>query len=143
MKQVAWTKSSAWIFTLLMSGLSGTATADSLVGEDRFLCAPVVAVLCTADGVCEEGPAWEFQVPQFVNVDLKRKQMSTTAASDQNRSTPLARIEREGGLIVLQGHEMERAFTLLLDEASGRATLATAADSVIVNVFGACTPAGR
>lgn len=127
-----------WMVALVLG--AGQALADNLEGTDQFLCAPVEAILCTADGICEGSAPAELQIPQFVILDLKRKLLTTTPASAQNRSTPILLVERADGLIVLQGTQMERAFTLLVDEVSGRASLATVADSVIVNVFGACTP---
>ena len=120
---------------------SGTVLADNLEGADRLLCAPVEVIACTADGVCEATEPAELGVPPFVVVDLKKKLLSTTAASSEQRTTPVASVSRADGLIVLQGQELGRAFTLLLDESSGRVSMATVRDSVVVNVFGACTPA--
>jgi len=119
----------------------GLVVADSLEGADRLLCSPSEVIACTGDGVCEATPPAELGVPPFVIVDLKKKLLSTTAASSEQRSTPIDSISRADGLIVLHGQEMGRAFAWLMDEASGRVSLATVRDSVVVNVFGACTPA--
>ncbi len=119
----------------------GVAAADSLDGADRLLCSPVDVVVCTGDGVCEAEVPAELGIPPFVVVDLKKKVLSTTAASSESRSTPIESVQRADGMIVLHGQEMGRAFTWLMDEASGRVSLATVRDSVVINVFGACTPA--
>lgn len=119
----------------------GVAAADSLAGADRLLCSPVEVIACTADGVCEGEIPAELGVPPFVIVDLKKKSLSTTAANSEQRTTPIGNVERADGMIILHGQEMGRAFTMLMDEPSGRVTLATVRDSVVVNVFGACTPA--
>lgn len=78
-------------------------------------------------------------MPEFVVIDLKKKTISTTKASEQNRSTPFTSISRSEGRIYLQGLESERAFSFVIDEASGRLTAAVARDGIAVNVFGACT----
>ena len=41
----------------------------------------------------------------------------------------------------LQGVETERAFSFVIDEASGRMTVAVSLDGMSVSVFGACTDA--
>jgi hypothetical protein len=79
-------------------------------------------------------------MPQFVVVDLPGKRLATTASSGENRSTPLQTIRRAAGLVIVQGHEAGRAFSLLIDELTGRASFASAADSRTVTVFAACTP---
>ncbi|MGE0623852.1 MAG: hypothetical protein AB7I04_07555 [Pseudomonadales bacterium] len=128
-----------WMAALVAG--SGSVAADSLEGADRLLCSPVEVIACTGDGVCEAEIPAELGIPPFVVVDLKKKLLSTTAASSEQRSTPVERVTRADGLIVLHGQERGRAFTWLMDEASGRVSLATVRDSVVVNVFGACTPA--
>jgi hypothetical protein len=136
-----WIKRLSSLVALALGAGPGVAAADSLEGADRLLCSPVEVIACTGDGACEaEAPA-ELGVPPFVIVDLKKKLLATTAASSEQRSTPIDSVSRADGMIVLQGQEMGRAFTWLMDETSGRVSLATVRDSMVVNVFGACTPA--
>lgn len=119
---------------------TGVCVADTLVGKDRFLCSAVEAVLCTADGVCDAGPPWDWQIPQFVIVDLAKKQLATTEASGENRTTPILGQFRESGQIVVQGVQSGRAFSMILREDNGHATIAIATEGLTINVFGACTP---
>ena len=65
---------------------------------------------------------------------------SWTAASGQNRSTPIASLTRENGLIVIQGFEDGRAFSFAIDEATGDLNAAIATASGANVVFAACTP---
>ena len=67
--------------------------------------------------------------------------ISTTKASDENRSTEIRTLHRQDGQIYLQGFEGGRAFSFLIDEASGRLTVAVSRDGVSVTAFGACTDA--
>jgi hypothetical protein len=107
------------------------AQADDLTGADRFVCAALVVVACWDDGECEEGMPAELNVPQFIEIDLKAKRLSTTKASGENRTSPIAQ---------LQGHEAGRAFSFVIAEETGRASVAVATDGRNVSVFGACTP---
>jgi len=79
-------------------------------------------------------------IPQFVTIDLGAKLVSTTPASGENRSTPLESVRREGGLIVLQGLQNGRAFSFVIGEKSGRASVAIAREELVLAVSAACTP---
>jgi len=78
-------------------------------------------------------------VPDFVVINPGKKTLKTTKASNQNRSTSFSSVERDNGLIYLQGMENGRAFSFVIDEASGHMTVAVLRDGVSVSVFGACT----
>jgi len=123
---------------LLMVG-SSSVRADDLTGADQILCTAVQISVCSLDGECEEGPPWDYNIPQFIEIDLARKQLSTTKASGENRSTPIKNLLREDGKIFLQGIEKGRAFSFLIEESTGMATVAVARDGLTVSVFGSCT----
>lgn len=121
--------------------LSGTALADNLQGIDRLLCATGEIVLCVEGDECYTALAVDIGIPDFVIVDLAAKMLSTTEASQQNRTTPIASVSRSEGRIFLQGVERGRAFSFLIDEVTGRVTVAVSRDGATVSVFGACTSA--
>ena len=118
-----------------------SALADNLEGVDKMICAAGQVHICIENDMCYPANAAELDVPDFVIIDLKKKVISTTKASNQNRSTPLKYIERADGLVYLQGIEGGRAFSFMIDEATGRMTVSVARDGVAVSVFGACTDA--
>jgi hypothetical protein len=113
--------------------------ADDLTGADQLLCTAVQATNCTNDGDCAQDLPWNLNVPQFIQVDLKARRLSTTKASGENRSTPIETLKRENGQIVLQGFERGRAFSFVIAETTGMLSAAVAAQGKAVVVFGACT----
>jgi hypothetical protein len=117
-----------------------TARADDLTGSSTFLCAAVQATQCFDGGDCEIDLPWNINVPQFVEIDLDAKVIRTTAASGQNRMTPIEHLEAEEGMIALQGFELGKGFTFVIDEKTGRATIAIATRGQAIIVFGVCTP---
>jgi len=125
---------------MLLLLLPTVLVADDLSGADRILCTAVQATSCQEDGDCVVDLPWNLNVPQFIEVDLKGRRLSTTKASGENRSTPIESLRRENGMIVLQGFERGRAFSFLIMEESGVASVAVAAQGRAVSVFGACTP---
>jgi hypothetical protein len=114
--------------------------ADDLTGSESFLCTASQATICSAAGECTSEPPWNLNIPSFIQVDLGSKTLSTTEASGESRSTPIKSVEREEGLIFLQGIEKGRAFSFVIAEEDGMASVAVARDGLSVAVFGACTP---
>jgi len=138
------TRAVAAFAVLLTAALGSTvltraASADDLGGADRLLCASLTATRCTADGCTTDRPgAWN--IPQFIEIDLAKRLLKTTAASGQNRSTPIGTLTRSDGRISIQGMEGGRAFSFVIDEASGELNAAIATATGANVVFAACTP---
>ena len=129
-----------WLAVLLVTVLPSVASADDVKDAEAILCTAVQATVCWIDGDCEIGAPWNWNIPQFIEIDFKEKVLRTTRASGENRQTPFKNIEQEGGLIFLQGVERGRAFSFVIDENTGRASIAVAREGITVSVFGACTP---
>jgi hypothetical protein len=129
------------VFIVLAVAVSASSLcADDLTGANRILCTAVQATKCVEGGDCEVDLPWNLNVPQFIEVDLDAKLLSTTRASGEDRATPIRELVREGGLIVLQGFEKGRAFSFVITEQTGRLAVAVATAGRAVAVFGACTP---
>jgi hypothetical protein len=115
-------------------------SADDLTGSDQILCTPMVANACESDAGCEQMAPWALNIPLFIEVDLKGKKMSTTEASGLNRETEIKNFLREDGLIVLQGYQMRRAFSIVINEETGLSTFWVSSENAGAVIFGACTP---
>jgi hypothetical protein len=130
-----------WIAPLfLIGGAAAPAFADDLAGQKAILCTAVQATDCHPDTGCETTAPWNLNIPQVIEIDLAGKMLSTTKASGENRSTPIRSLLREDGNIYLQGVEGGRAFSFVITEATGMASIAVAREDVTVSVFGVCTP---
>ena len=120
---------------------SGAALADNLEGADRVLCSPEQIMICVEQAECYPAHASDLGVPDFVIIDLKNKKLQTTKASGQARTTAFSTMSRSGGKIFLQGIENGRAFSFLINEATGDLTVAVSRDGVADAAFGSCTNA--
>jgi hypothetical protein len=116
------------------------AFADDVTGVDRILCTTVQVTSCLDTGDCVVDLPWNLNVPQFIEVDLKAKRLATTKASGENRATAIDTLRREAGVIVIQGFEKGRAFSIVISEPTGVMSAAVATEGKSVGVFGACTP---
>ena len=130
-------------FVACAAGLlaAGAASADNLDGVDRMVCAAAQVQICIENDTCYASSTMELDVPDFVIIDMKKKTISTTRASNQNRSTTFTNVGEQTGLLYLQGMEGGRAFSFVIHEATGRMTVAISRDGLAVSVFGACTDA--
>lgn len=126
---------------ILASVTCSQVVADDVTDADRLLCSTSEVMVCFEGAECMKVLPWELNVPQFVIVDLKKKTISTTKASNEPRSTPIRSLERGGEAIVLQGTEAGRAFSFNIDKITGLLTAAVARDGITASVFGACTDA--
>jgi len=133
-------KARIFAMTVLILLAAPLLLADDLTGANKLLCTSVEATSCRDDGDCVTDNPWNFNVPQFIEVDLTAKMLRTTKAADEARQSPITSLTRADGIIVLQGLELGRAFSLVINEKSGRLSAAVARDGITVGVFGACTP---
>lgn len=130
-------KKLAIAFAGILTG--GLAQADNLEGVDEMICAAAQVQICIENDTCYSATPAELDVPDFVVINTGKKTISTTKASSENRSTSFTSVAKSEGLIYLQGIEGGRAFSFVIDEASGRMTVAVSRDGLSVSVFGACT----
>ena len=129
------------IVLIVSTLLGGTVLAENLTGVDRMICAAGQARICFETGDCFEASPWELNMPEFLVIDLKKKSVSTTKASGQQRSTEFSAVESDDEVIYLQGIDGGRAFSFVIDEITGILTASIARDGISVSVFGACTDA--
>jgi len=119
--------------------ISGPAIAENIEGADEIICASGDTKLCLETGECYEAAPYQLSVPDFVIVDIKKKTLKTTKANPDDRVTDVSLVESEDGTLVLQGIENQRAFSIIIDELTGRMTASITRDGLTVAVFGACT----
>ncbi len=120
---------------------AGFAYAENLEGVDRMVCAAAQVQICIEYDTCYAAAPIDLDIPEFVVIDIDDKTISTTKASNENRSTTFNSVDKDDGAIYLQGVEGGRAFSFVIDEQTGRMTVAVSRDGLSVSVFGACTDA--
>jgi len=136
-------RSRVLIFLLVVSLVGVHSRADVVSNADKLICAAVQATGCFVDEDCIVATPNNFNIPHFMEIDLKTRMLSTTHASNDYRVTPIEHLTRDGGLIAIHGSEMGRVFSFIIDEETGTISAAVAADGMTISVFGACTPAAK
>jgi hypothetical protein len=111
------------------------ALAQDFDGSKPLICAPQEAVnLVNGEDYVRGRPA-DLGVPAFMRVDIAKKTIA-----GPKRTTQIRYIEKGEKQLLLQGTEMDFAWTLALDQDAGTmvGTLVDRLGAVVL--FGACTP---
>ena len=127
--------------TIALMTICTAVQADNVADSDRILCSVSTIMLCVEDGECFPLSPLDLDVPQFMVIDLKKKTITTTEASIDNRVSKVANLVRENGRTFLQGLEFNRAYSILIEDDIGQLTASISRDGITVSVFGACTDA--
>ena len=129
-----------WTAAMATILLAHPVAADDITGAQKVLCTAVEATECYAEGVCTPGDPEDWNVPRFVEIDLEARQLRTTEASGEVRSSSMGNLERNGDRVFIQGIEASRAFSIVLDLDSGTASIAIALERHVIAIFAYCTP---
>ena len=78
-------------------------------------------------------------MPLFMEIEVDEKVLHTTDISDEDRTTEIASANRSNGLLTLQGEELGRAFSIVVDERRGMFMMSVTASDEVIIVYGACT----
>ena len=104
-------------------------------GSKPLICAAIEAHDCGLGMTCDRAIPEDLNVPQFIRLDFNAKTMSA-----RGRSTSMQSNTRSSGMLIVQGFENSRAFSITISEQSGKLVGAIAADEQGFMIFGACTP---
>jgi hypothetical protein len=120
---------------------SSTANAkDEIDGSANLICAAFDVMACLEGGKCARGEARSFEMPEFMNVDFKKKMVHATydSESEKTANSPIKNSEVSGNQLILQGVENNHGWTMAINRESGRMSLAVVGYEVSFSIFGAC-----
>ncbi len=118
---------------------AGLAVAADFDGSRNLLCAPTDAVQCEGAGECERAEVEDLNIPKFLTIDFKSKELKGTvegAASDE--TTKIQNVEKLDNQTVLQGIQNGRGWSIVIDAVLGDMTAAIAGDDISFVLFGVC-----
>ena len=129
------TRFKSYLLAAVLSFATMHALAADFDGSKPLICAAIEAHDCGLGMTCERAIPEDLNVPQFIRLDFNAKTMSA-----RGRSTSMQTNTRSSGMLILQGFENSRAFSITISEQSGKLVGAIAADEQGFMIFGACTP---
>jgi hypothetical protein len=119
--------------------MTQTVMAGDFDGSKPLLCAVVWTTECGQNGDCTQGTAEDIGFPQFVKINFTDKTISSTPESGQIRTSKADKIEHVGNSLILQGVQNGRAWSMVINETTGKLTLSASDDQAGFIIFGACT----
>jgi hypothetical protein len=120
--------------------LATGASAEGLDGSRNMVCAAINVVACAEGSGCVQGLAKNFELPEFLFVDVKAKVVRATVESPYKEvDSPIRNSEANRSQFILQGIENGHGWSMSIDRASGRMTTSLSGELVSYLIFGACT----
>ena len=117
-------------------GLSGAVRAESLDAAQPLVCALAEASECDGVARCADVAVADIDLPSAVRVDFAGKQL---LSEDGARTSPIATVETLDAVVVLQGHQNGRGWTMVIERATGHLSAAVADAEGSFALAGACT----
>jgi len=119
--------------------VSSVVSAAGLDGSSDIVCAATHVVACTEDGVCLQGQAKTFDLPELLVLDTKIKALRSTRESGVKAVSPIKNMELNGDQLVIQGVENSRGWDIAINAKTGNMSAAGVGDGVSFLVHGTCT----
>jgi len=114
--------------------------ADPLDDSRPMLCAPAEVTQCGPEAGCEGVPLDEIDLPAQLRVDFKGKQLR---AVEGERTSPIQSVSKDDAVLVVQGSQNGRGWSLVVDRASGRMSAAAADAEGAFFITGTCSAEPR
>ncbi len=135
---------------LIICGITGMALltialhqawAADFDGSAPVLCAFTSSIDCDSDNGCGGTTTESLDLPSFFKIDFKGNTISGVGPTDESRvhkTTPITVLQRMNGTLILQGVQL-RAWSMVINEKTGRMTLTASDDDEAFVLFGVCT----
>jgi hypothetical protein len=120
--------------------VSGTANAKSAFdGSSNLICAAFDVMACVDGTICSRGEARAFDLPEFMSVDFKEKNIQVTyEAGNKTAVSPIKLLEVTGNQLVLHGLENNHGWVMAIHQETGRMSVAAVGHEVSFTMTGAC-----
>lgn len=122
------------LLAMVLCVAAAPAVAADFDGSKPLICSAIESHDCGVGSSCLKGLAEDINAPQFIRVDFAGKTLSA-----RGRTTKMQRQVRGDGMLVIQGFENSRAFSITINEKSGQLVGAIAGNEEGFVIFGACT----
>ena len=126
-----------------VAGLSllcgATMWAADFDGSKPLICAVIKTVSCPRNEDIETGTAEDIDLPQFFYIDFEKKVVTGKTSGGEMRETKIENLKHEDGKLILQGVQLGKAWSAVINEETGKTTITGANDEAGFVIFAACT----
>jgi hypothetical protein len=129
------------LFVLLIICISSVqASAGDYDGSKNLLFATIQIFECEANAKCEQVTPEEINFAQFLKINFNKKEITGTRKNGEMITSKIVDVVSNEGMLMLQGVEHGRAWSMAIKQATGNATVTVAGEQEGFIVFGACIP---
>ncbi len=125
-----------FLIMLLVIGGSLPARGADFDGSSPIYCAFTKILECQGQKGCDYVFPEDVSLPTFVRIELQKNLISAVRGGE-TRTTQIKHLVRQDGYLILQGIE-QRAWSVMIEEKTGRMTLAVAGQDDGFVIFGSC-----
>lgn len=116
--------------------LAAAARADSLDPSQPLVCSIAEAAECDGVAACTDVTLEQIDLPPLWRVDFANKQL---ASEDGLRTSPIGAVEALDAVLLLQGNQNGRGWTLVIERATGHLSGSAADAEGVFVLAGSCT----
>jgi len=110
--------------------------AEALDASKPLVCSIAEAAECDGVAACSDVTLEQIDLPALWRVDFAARQL---ASEDGRRTSPIAALETLDAVLVLQGHQNGRGWTLVVERATGHLSGSAADAEGAFVLAGSCT----
>lgn len=127
--------------TMVLAGavlsLPALVAAENFDGSKPFLCAVTEILECYENEGCTKETTQATRAPEFLHFDLKKKTLTAHTDNEPRTSKIQSSVQHESVLVV-QGYENLRSWTVTVTSESGEMSGAVAGEEIAFVIFGNC-----
>jgi hypothetical protein len=116
--------------------LAAPALAEALDASKPLLCSVAEVAECDGVAACTDVTLEQIDLPPLWRVDFAAKQL---ASQDGQRTSPISALETLDAVLLLQGHQNGRGWTLVVERATGHLSGSAADAEGVFVLAGSCT----
>ncbi len=118
---------------------SARVWAGDFDGSKPLICAVIQVIACPRNEEIEKGTAESIDLPQFFFIDFEKKVVTGKGPAGDVRETKIESMRHDNGTLILQGVQLGKAWSAVINEETGKTTITGATDDAAFVVFAACT----
>jgi hypothetical protein len=116
--------------------LPASAAAEGIDGSAPLVCNLTGAEQCDGVAACIDVTLPQIDLPDVVHLDFAAKRL---ASLDGQRTSPISAVEKLDAVLVIQGHQNGRGWTMVIDRATGHLSASIVDTDGGFVLAGACT----
>ena len=120
--------------------LPAASIAADFDGSRPLLIAVIDVIECLPGADCEKVSPREARIPRFFEIDFEKKEISEIGDFEEERRTEIQSMTKLEGMLILQGAQNGRGWSVNISEANGDAVITLSDPLAGFVLFGACTP---